>query len=189
MKLLSLILFITVLINFANANSYLTIIPKGSDSCGETYGVGYYLPMGTCISVNDWNLSINQVNGSHIQISYLGPNCSSDSPINYAYAINECVNFQFLDSPYTFSSIFSISDSVPTDAVVYNYYYYSYYCSGPTYSIFFTNGFSNNFSKFMCVDKKPEVFLCSGTGDCTQIDTDGCTNGKGVDMPYRVTCN
>ncbi|KAK5574877.1 hypothetical protein RB653_010131 [Dictyostelium firmibasis] len=191
MKVVFLIFTILILINFTFANDgFVLITPMGTgDECSTTpYGEGYYLPTGTEITIDNECYQLDFINSStHLQVQYLGKNCSIEHPPTTIYPMNECVDFKLKEYNLSFMSIISIGDNIPSQSVSYVYYYFSNFCSGPSYQLFFTNGYSNNYSKYLCVNGEPQVYVCTGAGGCIPVEARGCTN-ENVPMPYRVEC-
>ncbi|KAN0053148.1 hypothetical protein ACTA71_006672 [Dictyostelium dimigraforme] len=191
MKVLYLIFTILILINFTFANDgFVLVTPMGTgEECSTSpYGEGYYLPTGTEITIDYECYQFEFVNSStHLQVQYLGKNCSAQHPSITTYPMNECVDFKIKEDDLSFMSIITANDNIPSQSISYYYYYYSNFCSGPTYQLFFTNGYSNQYSKYQCVNGKPEVYVCTDSNSCTPVDASGCTN-KNVPIPYRVDC-
>ncbi|EFA82252.1 hypothetical protein PPL_04675 [Heterostelium album PN500] len=76
---------------------------------------------------------------------------------------------------------------MPNDALQFVYSYTSEkLCVGPTYTEYFTNGYSTSTSKYYCNNNVPTVFSCYDD-NCIKINYAGCNYGFYF-APYKVQC-
>eukprot|EP01133_Synstelium_polycarpum_P007011 gene7011-8148_t len=175
-------------------NNIVTLTPYGSVSeCtdGSTpYGEGYSLPFDECLQFYDYYVYVSKLGSTNVEFAYYSMNCS-DAPLSKStYSLGSCASYSLPDnSTAEYAGVLSIGSTLPQDAIEYIYYYYSYFCSGPTYSHYFTNGYSDATAKYLCVDGHPQVYECQDSGSCTPTDIAGCQiSTHNQTMPYRVKC-
>ncbi|KYR00473.1 hypothetical protein DLAC_02476 [Tieghemostelium lacteum] len=193
MKLFVLLVSILfVQLSFGTFVSEVTITPH-ENGCGNVYGAGYVIPINTCITLETgYYLTLN-LNSEQTQmtLSYFKDNCSSDAIAwGGPYNLQQCTNFSFLNEP-EYNVTITTGSSVPSGAIEVEYYYYSFYCSGPTYKKFYTNQYKDvqNHLYYMCYNDKPFVYNCPESfSSCEQTDLDGCHDDKSLLMPYRGKC-
>ncbi|KAF2073498.1 hypothetical protein CYY_005207 [Polysphondylium violaceum] len=194
MKSINLLLLVVFLFGIQTslvAGDYITVVPYHANdtSCAKVpYGTGSVVPLDTCIDVfGYYSIASLDTASNKIKLDYYVGNCT-DSPISTnVYPMNECTEIE-LATGSNYYATFVSGDAAPSNSVEYTYYYYSYYCSGPTFSVFFTDNYSTPSNRFECVNGEPIVYVCDpNTNKCDALEVKGCHNQDDI-TPYRVDC-
>ncbi|EFA78141.1 hypothetical protein PPL_08790 [Heterostelium album PN500] len=170
---LILIVGLVCLVDLSVQSNFIYITPYSSDDVSSTpYGIGYNIPMDTCLTVNGIDVMFHQADPSsnNVTMTEFLDNCTT-AHTHYSYRLDEVVGFNLFYGPKYNATLSLKTNAMPSDAVQYIYYYYSNFCSGPTYTIYFTNGYSDSDGKYFCNNDEPQVFACYN-GNCVQVTFD-----------------